>query len=83
MAKTITETGPGFPQIPESWSPDGRRFAMNLRSLAEYILSRGWQRAYPVGAVVFNSTNERPFAFGEWETVSSGISGVYGWRRIK
>lgn len=83
MAKARTDTGPGFPQIPESWSPDGRRFALSLRSLSEYILTRGWQRAYPVGAVVFNSEDKRPFSFGEWEAVTTGISGVYGWRRIK
>lgn len=81
--KAWTETGPGFPRIPESWSEDGKRFAQALRSLTEYILSQGWRRAYPVGIVVLTSANEKPFTFGQWEAVTTGITGVYGWRRVK
>lgn len=79
-------TGIPFPIIPESWSEDGRRFAFGLRDVLEQIR---WQRAWPVGIVVLSTKTDendnpvRPFLFGEWEQVTTGITGVYGWRRIK
>lgn len=84
--KRTAETGLTFPDIPESWGDESRRFALGLRDLFEQIR---WQRAYPIGIVVMsvrkNESNNpvKPFTFGEWEQITTGISGVYGWKRVK
>ena len=86
MAQKPYSTGLPFPAIPERWGEDGRRFAMGLRDLLEQIR---WQRAWPVGIVVMstrldeNNNPKKPFTFGEWEEVATGITGVYGWKRVK
>ena len=72
--------GIAFPPIPERWGEDGRRFALGLRDLFEQLR---WQRAYPVGIVVLSANEKKPFAFGEWEAVTTGIAGVNGWKRVK
>lgn len=84
MAKQKT-TGYPFPVIPGNWSEDGRRFAQGLRYLFDQLFGRQitLKDVYPVGTVVFTGANEAPFSFGEWTAVSSGISGVYGWKRTR
>lgn len=78
--------GLSFPLLPARWGDEERRFANGLRELLEQIR---WQRAYPVGIVVMSSRKDgndnpiKPFSFGEWETVSTGITGVYGWKRVR
>lgn len=72
-----------FPPIPNGWSPEGHQFAVGLRSLLDQIQTRGWQRAWPVGSVALTATDERPFAFGEWESVQTGMTGIYGWKRVR
>ena len=86
MANRPMSTGLPFPMIPERWGEEGRRFALGLRDLMEQIR---WQRAYPVGIVVMsvrkaeNDNPVKPFTFGDWESVTTGITGVYGWKRVK
>lgn len=75
-----TDTGPSFPQLPSRWGSEERGFALALRNLFE---QNRWQRAYPVGIVTLTTKEKRPFTFGEWEQVNTGISGVYGWKRVK
>lgn len=75
-----------FPMIPTRWGEEERRFSLGLRDLLEQTR---WQRAYPVGIVVLsaavNRDNEpaRPFPFGEWEQVTTSMTGIYGWRRVR
>lgn len=84
--KKYIDPGLSFPTIPTRWGHEERNFALGLRNLFEQVR---WVRAYPPGIVVFSAkTNEqnqpvKPFSFGEWEQVQTGISGVYGWRRTK
>lgn len=79
MRKT-NNPGIAFPQIPERWNDDSRHFAMGLRDLFEQT---HWQKAYPVGIVVLSVNEKKPFAFGEWEEITTGITGVNGWKRVK
>jgi len=80
------DPGLPFPAIPTRWGQEERKFAFGLRNLFE---QGRWSRAYPPGIVVLSAkVNEqgqpvRPFSFGEWEQIQTGISGVYGWRRTK
>lgn len=75
-----------FPLLPIRWGEDERRFCFGLRDLIEQTQ---WKRAYPIGIVIFSSRVDsddnpiKPFAFGEWESVTTGITGVYGWKRVK
>lgn len=75
-----------FPLLPTRWGEEERRFAFGLRDLFEQLR---WQRAYPVGMVVLYTREDeesnpvKPFAFGEWERITTGISGVYGWKRVR
>ena len=69
-----------FPILPNKWGEEERRFALGLRGLLE---QNRWQRAYPVGIVVLSVKSDKPFTFGEWESVTTGISGVYGWKRVR
>lgn len=74
------DSGISFPALPSRWGQEERNFAFGLRSLFE---QNRWQRAYPVGIVVLSSRDQKPFTFGEWESITTGITDVYGWRRIK
>jgi len=78
-----TETGPAFPQIPPRWNEESRQFALGLRYVIEQVQARVWQRAYPVGAVFLTVNNTKPFTFGEWEAITTGITGVYGFKRVR
>ena len=69
-----------FPMIPTRWGEEERRFSFGLRDLFEQTR---WQRAYPVGIVVMSANENKPFAFGEWESVTTGITGVNAWKRVK
>lgn len=71
-----------FPPIPERWNEDGKRFAMGLRGVLDQMQARLWQRALPVGIVVLTAENEKPFEFGKWESVQTGMTGIYGWKRV-
>lgn len=68
-----------FPNIPTRWNDEERRFAQGLRDLLEMAFSRS--ATYPIGIVVLTSKNTKPFSFGTWEAVTTGITGVYGWKR--
>lgn len=78
--------GLAFPNPPERWGSDERRFWAGLRDLMEQIQ---WRRAYPIGIVALSAKTDengnpaRPFSFGEWELVTTGMTGVYGWRRVR
>jgi hypothetical protein len=85
-----------FPAIPGRWSEEDRHFAMGLRYLFDRLfggmLSRDDVRSivdtklpeiYPVGIVVLTGEEEPPFSFGEWTAVTTGITGVYGWKRTE
>lgn len=79
------QPGLPFPMIPEGWGEEGRRFALGLRDLIEQIR---WQRAYPVGIVALSTRTDngipvKPFSFGEWEQVTTNMTGIYGWRRVR
>lgn len=78
----MRQNNPGisFPLPPARWNEDERRFADRIRELMEQIR---WQRAYPVGVVVLSTKEEKPFTFGEWESVTTGITGVNGWKRVR
>lgn len=83
MAKITTKPTLPFPTIPNKWTTEERLFGQGLNTLLDQIQLRNWQKAYPVGIVVLTATNTKPFDFGEWESVSTGISGVYGWKRVR
>lgn len=83
MAKITTKPTLPFPAIPNRWTSEERLFGQGLNTLLDQIQLRNWQKAYPVGIVVLTATNVKPFDFGEWESVSTGISGVYGWKRVR
>ena len=68
-----------FPNIPSKWSDEEKRFANGLREMFDRVFSRN--ATYPVGIVVLTSNDKKPFTFGEWEAVTTGITGVYGWKR--
>jgi hypothetical protein len=88
-----------FPNIPKNWNEDDKQFAHGLRQLFDRLFGRMvTQRdidnavkdkvtlsdAYPVGIVVLSDDgNAAPFEFGEWTAVTSGITGVYGWKRTE
>ena len=82
MAK-IVWTGPEFPIIPSRWGQEERRFALGIRDLFEYVRSSVWQRAWPVGSVILTTGEEKPFTFGSWEEIETGITDVTGWKRVK
>lgn len=77
------QTGYSFPNIPKSWSQDGQHFAMGLRYLFDRLFGQQitLKDVYPVGVVVLTGADEAPFSFGEWTAVTTGITGVYGWKR--
>lgn len=77
------DPGPGFPQIPPRWNEESRMFALGLRNALEQIWAKVWQRAYPVGAVVLTANEEKPFTFGKWESITTGITGINGWKRVE
>ena len=78
--KKPNNPGISFPNVPTRWGEEERRFVFGLRDLIEQIQ---WRRAYPVGIVVFSVNENKPFAFGEWESVTAGITGVNAWKRVK
>lgn len=82
MARNTERSFP-FPNVPPNWNDNSRQFALGLRNLIEQIQAKGWQRAYPVGSVYLTTKTERPFTFGKWETISTGITGVNGWKRVE
>lgn len=77
----IQTSGPDFPMIPTRWGQEERSFALGLRNIIDAIYARVWQRAWPVGSVILTAGEEKPFTFGKWEAVATGITGVYGWKR--
>lgn len=79
----IVQSGPEFPMIPQRWGHEEHQFALGLRSLIEYIQLRVWQRAWPVGSVILTVGEEKPFTFGAWEEITTGITGVNGWKRVR
>ena len=79
----LTNAGPEFPMLPSRWGDEERRFALGLRDLIEHIRYRAWQRAWPVGSVVLTVNEENPFSFGVWEEITTGITGVSGWKRVR
>lgn len=83
MAQRLINYGVPFPAIPGRWLGEELSFAQGLRRMLEQIQSTVWRKAYPVGIVVLTSDNQKPFTFGAWESVTTGISGVYGWKRVK
>ena len=84
MARQVS-TGYPFPAIPSSWSQEGQQFARGLRFLFDRIFGQQItvKDVYPVGIIVLTGADEAPFSFGEWTAVSTGISGVYGWKRTR
>lgn len=82
MAK-LTNTGPEFPMLPTRWGEEERRFALGLRDLIDFVRYRAWQRAWPVGSVFLTVGEDKPFTFGSWEEVTTGITGVSGWKRVR
>lgn len=83
MARPMQNYGPEFPMIPPRWNEESRQWAMGLRNLAEYIQSKVWQRAWPVGSVILTVNEGKPFSFGTWEEITTGIAGVSGWKRVR
>ena len=84
MAKNQYYQGYPFPNVPKGWSEDGKRFAQGLRYLFDQLFARkqvSMDDVYPVGVVVLTGDEESPFSFGEWTAVTTGITGVYGWKR--
>ena len=82
--RTVIETL-SFPPIPSRWGQEEHRFAMGLRDLFDSIR---WQRAWPVVSVALSTKTDgntpvKPFSFGKWEQISTGITGVYGWKRVE
>lgn len=80
MIRRNVHDGLPFPMLPSRWGEEERRFALGIRGLLE---QNRWQKAYPVGIVVLSAEEEKPFTFGEWEGISTGITGVYGWKRVR
>ena len=76
--KHIT-TGLPFPNIPEKWTQEERRFAYGLRDLFDQLFARS--NAYPVGVVVLTTEDTKPFTFGTWEELDLGLTGVHAWQR--
>lgn len=71
-----------FPKTPNNWDQEGKQFAQGLQNLFDQIFGTTiLRKAYPVGIVVLTGANQAPFSFGKWTSVSTGISGVYGWKR--
>ena len=71
-----------FPKIPEKWGQEERTFAQGIHNLFDQIFGKmSLQKIYPVGIIVFTGANQAPFSFGKWTSVSTGISGVYAWKR--
>lgn len=71
-----------FPRIPDSWDQQERHFAQGIQSLFDQIFGRiSLQKIYPVGIVVFTGADQAPFSFGTWAAVTTGITGVYAWKR--
>ena len=73
-----TDSGLPFPAVPSRWGQEEKGFALGIRNLFE---QNRWQKAYPVGIVVLSTREQKPFTFGEWEEITTGITDVYGWRR--
>jgi len=84
MAKQSV-TGYTFPNVPQGWTQDGKHFAIGLRSLFDRIFGTmiTLKDVYPVGIIVLTGADEAPFSFGEWTAVTTGITGVYGWKRTR
>lgn len=87
-----TTTGYPFPNIPGGWSEDGKRFAQGLRFLFDRIFGQMVtkkdinalrEEIFPVGIVILTGSNEAPFSFGTWTAVTTGITGVYGFKRTE
>ena len=71
-----------FPKIPDRWGEQERNFAFGLQHLFDQLFGKvSLQKIYPVGIIVFTGDNAAPFKFGTWEAVTTGISGVYAWKR--
>lgn len=84
MSETRKQTAVGypFPVIPQRWDDEERRFARGLHELFDQIFGRmSLQKIYPVGIIVFTGANKAPFSFGKWSAVTTGITGVYAWKR--
>lgn len=71
-----------FPKTPEKWDREERLFAQGLQNIIDDIYGTSiLRKVYPVGIVVLSGANQAPFSFGKWTSVSTGMSGVYGWKR--
>ena len=80
--KNYAYSGYPFPKTPSNWNQEERQFARGLESVFDEMYISGMlKKAYPIGIVVLTGTNQVPFSFGKWVSVSTGISGVYGWKR--
>lgn len=82
-----------FPRIPDKWGADERRFASGLRDLFESLFAKKADKmtdsltkalqdqAHPVGSIVLSAEEECPVTYGEWTEVTTGLTGIYAWRR--
>ena len=77
--KTIAVSYP-YPAIPSHWNQEERSFYLGLRRLFDSLFSKN--SMYPIGIIVFTAEEKKPFSFGLWEAVASGITGVYAWKRV-
>lgn len=77
--QTIAVSYP-YPPMPKHWNQEERSFYIGVRRLFDQLFSKN--SMYPIGIVVFTATENKPFSFGVWEQITTGITGVYGWKRI-
>lgn len=71
-----------FPKTPDGWNHEERQFAQGIHQLFDTIFGRmSLQKIYPVGIIVFTGADKAPFSFGKWTAVTTGITGVYAWKR--
>ena len=69
-----------YPMLPERWNQEERNFYIGIRRLFDQLFSKNG--TYPVGIVVFTAEDRKPFTFGQWEKVTTGITGLYAWKRL-
>jgi hypothetical protein len=83
--KRVYDPGYIFPAIPGRWASEEKQFALGLRGLFDKLFARKAvpEECFPVGSIVLTAEEQAPFAFGTWEAVSTGIQGVYGWKRTQ
>ena len=85
MGKTSSGFQYPFPTIPQKWTQEEKHFATGIRRIFDIIFATNTftKLAYPVGAVYLTTKDKVPFTFGTWSSVTTGITGVNGWKRIK